>query len=298
MPDRRTEELLWRPSPLIEIARYVLAILVVATFGSAATLAALHFQPSGQVASDTDDAVLLDLPPAVESSAPQRDVNDGPEQQATQAAAPVAPAPPAEVKPVPPDPTPPDPKPEPPQDPTDQKIDVAPAPRPDAAVMPPPKPPDIPPPDTPPKDDKPDLLKTEVAPPLPPPVAAATAQEETGVSGSAAPAKEAEPTDGEAAHARAAKAISRWQRSMLGRLQVAKSGMHTGGEIGSVEVVFSIDHAGTIVTSRVARGSGSPRMDQAALALVQRASPFPRPPATLTARELTFRVPIVFARRR
>ena len=180
-------------------------------------------------------------------------------------------------------------------------MDVARAPNPIAAVMPPPKPPDTPSPDKPPPDtlpvtDKPHPVKTEVAPP--PPVAAATAQDETGVSGSAAPAKEAEPTDSEAAHARAAKAISLWQRSMLGRLQAAKSGMRTGGDVGSVAVVFSIDHAGTIVTSRIARGSGSIRMDQAALALVQRASPFPRPPATLTARELTFRVPIVFARRR
>ena len=297
MPERRTEDLLWHSSPLIEISRYAVALTVVVGLGSAATLAVLRYQADGQVTSDVDEAVLLDLPPVIESSAPQRDVTEGPEQQALQAAAPIAPAPPTEIKSDPPTPTPPDPKPEQPQDPTDQKIDVLSARKPEAAVIPPPKPPDTARLEKPPEDRKPDPVKTEAASPPPPPVAAAPSQE-TGVSGSGAPAKEAVSSDSEAAPARATKAISQWQRSMIVRLQAAKNGMRTGGEFGSVEVGFSIDHTGAIAASRVTRSSGSRRLDQAALALVQRASPFPEPPAGLTTRELTFKIPIVFARRK
>ena len=116
-------------------------------------------------------------------------------------------------------------------------------------------------------------------------------------SGSAAPVETAEPTDSAAARGRSARMISRWQRSMLGRLETAKRGMHTGGQTGSVLVAFSIASDGAVVDCRVMHGSGSPRLDAAALALVRRAAPFPRPPAGLTGPDLSFKVPVVFARR-
>jgi protein TonB len=289
MQERHTECLLCRPSPLVEIIRYAIAATIVAALGSAVALTVIRYEPNGQVASDTEDAVMLDLPPAIDSSAPQRVVNAGPEQQAVQGAAPIAPAALEEAKPNPSASTLPDPKSEQPQDPSDQKLDAASATQPQAVVNPPL-------PEERQEDSKPDPVKTEDAPPPPPPAAGAAVQRETGVSGTLAPVQETEPLDSEPAHARAAKAISRWHRSMLARLHAAKSGMQTGGEIGSVEVGFTIDNAGAIVTSRITRGSGSVRLDKAALALVQRASPFPQPPAGLGGRDLSFKVPIVFAR--
>jgi TonB family protein len=51
------------------------------------------------------------------------------------------------------------------------------------------------------------------------------------------------------------------------------------------------------VWSRVEHGSGSPRLDGSALDPVLRAAPYPPPPRGMTASNLTFRVPIVFAHR-
>jgi protein TonB len=49
-------------------------------------------------------------------------------------------------------------------------------------------------------------------------------------------------------------------------------------EQGVVRLFFSLDRKGMVVASRVAASSGSSALDQEAMALVQRAQPFPAPP--------------------
>lgn len=48
---------------------------------------------------------------------------------------------------------------------------------------------------------------------------------------------------------------------------------------GTALVQFSIGEGGRLASVRVTRSSGSPRLDRAALTVVQRAAPFPAPPA-------------------
>ena len=291
MTEEHPEFLLWRPSPVAEVRRYALAAITVVALAAGAALW-IGNRPDGQVASEADEAVLVDLPPALASSAPSSNAADGPEQQASEAAAAVAPQPPP-----PPDQTEEEPK--PPAEQTPEPPPPSPVPHPPPLPEPPPPQPPTPPP--PPEAEKPAPKVTEKqpeTPPPPPPVAAAPAQEEMAPKGSEAPTKEAEPVESEAARGRAAHAISRWQRAMLGRLESAKTGVKSGGLVGTVDIAFTVDSRGHLEASRVERSSGSQRLDQIALDLLKRAAPFPEPPAGLGERALTFTVPIVFARRR
>ena len=65
-------------------------------------------------------------------------------------------------------------------------------------------------------------------------------------------------------------------------------------EQGVVQVFFALDRQGHVVESRVVRSSGAPILDEEALALVQRAQPFPPPPAELTGPQVALTVPIRF----
>jgi protein TonB len=249
-----SNDLLWRPSAKAEVRRYALAAIAVLTLGGA-TAIAFAGRSDGQVAAaDVEDAVLLDLPPALPSSAPPSDAVEGREQQAVDAVAPVTPT--EDAKPEqPPDPLPPPAPPAPLE-----------APRPIAEA--------------------------------PPPVAAAAAQEAMAPAGSQTPIAAADPIESDTASRHAARAISVWQRAMLTRLEHAKSGTHAGGLAGTVQIAFTIDRSGRLLSSRIAGSSGSARLDQIAMALLARASPFPVPPTGVAQSALAFTVPIFFAHAR
>lgn len=266
MAERRTEAILWRPSAGAEVRRYALSAAVVVAVGGGG-FAWLGRAPLGPPAAEVDDAVLVDLPPELASSAPRREAPDGPEQDASQAA--VAAPPPAAVTPKPEPQKPPDTPPPPP------------APTPPAASLP-----------------KPELPKPpeKQAAPAPPPAEAAPAQVEMAPSGSEAPTKDVEPIESEASRRRAAVAISRWQRALMGRLEIARHGVSPNGVYGRVDVAFSIDRKGRLVADRVAHTSGSARLDRVALAVVERAAPFPEPPSPADEAGLSFTIPIVFGR--
>jgi TonB family protein len=64
-------------------------------------------------------------------------------------------------------------------------------------------------------------------------------------------------------------------------------------EQGTVLILFRLDRQGRLVSSRIARGSGSGTLDNAGLALVRQAQPFPPPPPSLVQPQIT--VPIRYA---
>lgn len=66
------------------------------------------------------------------------------------------------------------------------------------------------------------------------------------------------------------------------------------GEHGVVQAHFRIDRSGRVVASRITRGSGSAALDHEALALVQRAQPFPPPPDGLRGDAIDLTVPVRF----
>jgi protein TonB len=251
--------LLWQPSLLTEAGRYALASAVVLMLAAGAVAWLGGQAPDGPAASGLDDAVLLDLPPVPASSAPVSDAAEGPKEQASEAVAP--PAPPKEAIPAP-------------ERQRNQE---------DSNQLP---------------ADQGDVSQPSPKPELtPPPVAARPAQEEMAPASSLAPLLDADPIDSEAAKRQAAQALTQWQKAMLNRLEAAKAGTRSGGLAGTVEIAFTIDRKGYLLSRRIVRSSGSPRLDQAALGLVSRAAPFPVPPNGMTDAALSFTVPIVFVRK-
>jgi periplasmic protein TonB len=59
-------------------------------------------------------------------------------------------------------------------------------------------------------------------------------------------------------------------------------------------VGFRIDRTGNLLSSWLEENSGIPALDNEALALIERAKPFPAPPAELNEDALRFTIPIVF----
>ncbi|KCZ93495.1 energy transducer TonB [Hyphomonas johnsonii] len=64
---------------------------------------------------------------------------------------------------------------------------------------------------------------------------------------------------------------------------------------GVVKVWFRVDSAGNILEQRIDTGSGFRILDEATLALLERASPVPPPPPPLHGTDLTFTVPISYS---
>ncbi len=90
---------------------------------------------------------------------------------------------------------------------------------------------------------------------------------------------------------------SRWKARVVAHLERRKrypAAARARGEEGTVLVAFRIDSGGRVLSASLARSSGHSALDEAALAMVTRASPVPAPPegtgTTLTA-------PVRFVRR-
>ncbi len=63
---------------------------------------------------------------------------------------------------------------------------------------------------------------------------------------------------------------------------------------GTTRVGFTIDAEGRVTATDIVTGSGNLALDAAARALIERASPFPPPPASVSGKGLSFVVPIHF----
>lgn len=92
--------------------------------------------------------------------------------------------------------------------------------------------------------------------------------------------------------------ISSWQHSLVQRLQQAKrfpKSLH--GASGTVRVAFTIDRQGHLISHRILTTSGTQLLDEAAISLLERAQPFPVPPAGVLDQELSFVVPVRYGAR-
>ena len=81
---------------------------------------------------------------------------------------------------------------------------------------------------------------------------------------------------------------------MIAHLNSAKR--EFGAADGVSTVAFSIDRSGKVLTAKVLASSGNKTLDQEAVALTQRASPVPAPPADIAGETLYLKVPIRFKR--
>jgi len=98
--------------------------------------------------------------------------------------------------------------------------------------------------------------------------------------------------------ASASSASASWQQSLVARLtKVQHYPAQAHGVQGVVNLAFKIDRQGKVVSSKIAKSSGSAVLDPEALDLIKRAAPLPPPPADIPDSDLSFVVPIRFAAR-
>lgn len=99
-----------------------------------------------------------------------------------------------------------------------------------------------------------------------------------------------EATSGAPALVSAAQVLDAYSSSVWVRLAQHRPRSVRGA--GTARVVFGLDASGRVRFARLARSSGSAVFDQASVAAVRAAAPFPAPPATLNETELVFEAPI------
>jgi protein TonB len=95
----------------------------------------------------------------------------------------------------------------------------------------------------------------------------------------------------------AASQVPVWKGQISGLLERNKRyppSAQDRSEQGVVQLAFSLDRKGLVVTSRIVTGSGSAALDEEAMALLRRAQPFPAPPPQMAGELVNLVVPIRF----
>ena len=87
-----------------------------------------------------------------------------------------------------------------------------------------------------------------------------------------------------------------WRGSLIAHLNRYKR-FPAGANPGTVQVAFSIDRSGRVLSSRVVGSSGDSALDAEAAAMIRRASPVPAPPAGVGGGgAISLSVPVRFSR--
>jgi periplasmic protein TonB len=90
---------------------------------------------------------------------------------------------------------------------------------------------------------------------------------------------------------------TKWQRELvahLGRFKSYPAASRDRRETGQIMLKFELDRSGRVSNAGIARTSGYPRLDAAALDMLNRASPLPPPPASVPGAKFELAVPVKF----
>jgi TonB family protein len=86
-----------------------------------------------------------------------------------------------------------------------------------------------------------------------------------------------------------------WQKKLMAHLERFKRYPSAGVPRSTrIEVGFTLDRLGHVVSVEIRQGSGDPAFDQAALAMLRRADPVPPPPPLIADEGLNFTLPVVY----
>lgn len=86
-----------------------------------------------------------------------------------------------------------------------------------------------------------------------------------------------------------------WQKALMAHLDRHKrypSDRLTKG--AEITISFELDRMGHVLSASIVKGSGDPAFDKAALSMVHRSDPVPRPPPLVADQGLSFTLPVVF----
>lgn len=245
-----------------EWKRYGLAAVAIVALHAIAITAAIGWHRTPATTGIVIDAIMVDLTPP--PSAPEIQKDDVAEDTPMQEAAPPPPEPVAEEKI---EQIPPTPEQEQPVVAAPPKVEPKPEPKPDPKPQPKPKP----------RENPKQVSKKPPAPKT----AAAPKAERVG------------PMVRSTSNAAAAAAAARDYRSMVYSHLVRFKRNSSAGE-GVVTLSFALGRQGQLLSSGIARSSGNPALDQEALAMVRRASPYPPFPSEMTKSRESFTAPVRF----
>ena len=93
--------------------------------------------------------------------------------------------------------------------------------------------------------------------------------------------------------------IAKWKNQLSPYLELHKRYPKVNNPRSvKVKVNFTIDRVGHVLSVSVAEGSGDPTYDEAALAMVRRSDPLPKPPPAIADEGLNFNVDVIFNARK
>lgn len=256
------------------LLRWTLAALVVVSAHGSLAWFALSWRPNEAAAGAPEPAVMIEL--AAVSVAPEAPPEDlPPAPQPTQTEPERTPPEPEPIKE--PEPPPPEPESEPVKQPEPEiKLPELPQLPDAAAVLAPPPPPE---------PEKPKVVERKPIPPKPKvverrkPVEREKPRAERAAAPPPAPAQASAPSSaptGTAAPSSASTAS--WRGMLMAHLNRYKR-FPPGARTGTVQVAFSIDRGGRVLSARLTGSSGDSALDEEAVSMVRRASPVPAPPA-------------------
>lgn len=274
--------------------RWALAMLVVAGAHGMAGWMIVTWQRAEAAMGTPPAAVMIELAPlAVAPEAPPQEIAPGPEMVEAQ---PEPQPEPVIEKPPEPEPPPPEPVVEPPPVVEPQPV-ALPEPEikipelptlPDAAaVLAPPPPPPPPRPKVVARKPPPKPRVVERRKPINP--------DKPPAERSSAPTAQALAAPSQGASAAPSVSPANWRGTLLAHLNRYKR-FPGGASPGTVQVSFSIDRSGRVLSARLISGSGDSALDEEAVAMVRRASPVPAPPAGVGGGTVALSVPVKFSR--
>ena len=86
-----------------------------------------------------------------------------------------------------------------------------------------------------------------------------------------------------------------WQKELFAHLDKHKRyPTERQQKTAEILVSFELDRMGHVLSASIAKGSGDPAFDQAALAMVRRSDPVPAPPPLVADDGLSFTLPVIF----
>jgi TonB family protein len=86
-----------------------------------------------------------------------------------------------------------------------------------------------------------------------------------------------------------------WQKKLMAHLERFKRYPSAGvPRSARIEIGFTLDRLGRVVSAEIRQGSGDPAFDQAAMAMLRRADPVPPPPPLVADEGLNFTLPVVY----
>ena len=205
-------------------------------------------------------------------------------------------APPIQPETIEPEPAPPAPEPEP--EPPKPKPIPKPQPKPEPKPLPVPQPKPLPEIEPAPMSEEPAPIETPEPQPVPPPVMNAAPSETEPPPFTTPPPPPPAPPEPRGPTQQDLDAARDRYGSLLAR-EIAKHKRYPRiaqmrGWQGEATIELQLDGSGKILSSKIKKPSGYEVLDKQALEMVERATPFPPPPAVLSGQSFTLLVPISF----